>query len=301
MVTGSTRGVCQRIGRPAFTLVELLVVMAILSLLLSLLMPALTRTKAMARRTQCQANLRQIHAAATSYHSANNGALVAIHPPVKMPENGGDEAWVEPPPGWMQRHPQWPNTDKFCYNDMLRQYVGGGVETKLTSGGVRGDEPLWQCPSAFETRNNAWNHRQLDYGINHYGRGTGETGKYWDSMSGRVEGRSEGNHPRVVSNIGRTTGIWFSDAENDVSPEDIGGISRGKLAAEGGDHWPITVSFDVYAYIRHMMGYNAVQLDGTVVWYDGERIDPDLPAADRAELARRKAEKWFIYKPGSQG
>jgi len=287
--------------RAAFTLVELLVVISIIALLLSLLTPTLARVKAMGRRTQCQANLRQIHTAATSYQAMYRGALVSVHPPVKMPEDGGDEAWVEPPPGWQQRHPQWPNNDKFCVNDMLRQFVGGGT-LEMAGTSKRGNEALWYCPSAFETNNSAWNHRRLDYGLNHYGRGTGETGKYWDSMSGKIEGRSnEGNFPRHASNIGRTTVIWFADAENDTSPEDIGGVSRGKLAAEGGDHWPLQVSFNLYAYIRHLMGYNAVQFDGTAVWYDGERIDPDKPESERAEEARLRVEKWFIYKPRVQG
>ena len=48
-------------GRTAFTLVELLVVMAIISLLASMMMPSLTRAREMARRTKCQSNMLQIY------------------------------------------------------------------------------------------------------------------------------------------------------------------------------------------------------------------------------------------------
>ncbi|MEZ6049297.1 MAG: DUF1559 domain-containing protein [Planctomycetaceae bacterium] len=58
----------QRNHHPAFSLVELVVVIAVISLLLSLLVPAVQSVRETSRRTACINNLRQMGIAFHSYH-----------------------------------------------------------------------------------------------------------------------------------------------------------------------------------------------------------------------------------------
>lgn len=63
-------------GRAAgFTLVELLVVIGIIALLISILLPSLSRAREMSHRTVCQSNLRTLAQAMTMYANQNGGRL----------------------------------------------------------------------------------------------------------------------------------------------------------------------------------------------------------------------------------
>ena len=72
-------------NRHAFTLIELLMVMILVTLLIGLLLPALARTREEEAKTQCRANLRQLGIAIAGY-AADNGGWT--------PEIGGNIAAV---------------------------------------------------------------------------------------------------------------------------------------------------------------------------------------------------------------
>src|SRR5213594_1247344 len=98
--------------RAAFTLVELLVVVALITVLIAILLPTLGKVRGHAARIACLSNLRQLGIALLSYANENRG----VFPGAASVLQGQDEDWVH----WQ------PNRD--AKNSTLWAHLGGNLE-----------------------------------------------------------------------------------------------------------------------------------------------------------------------------
>src|SRR6476660_7447234 len=82
--TAGTRHL-RRSSTGGFTLVELLVVIGIIGLLISILMPALTKVRKQAQTAACASNLRQIGIALKMYSAEWKDVLIPLEGPLNPP------------------------------------------------------------------------------------------------------------------------------------------------------------------------------------------------------------------------
>ncbi len=142
--------------RRAFTLVELLVVIAVIGVLIGLTMPALFATRSASRRLQCTNNLRQIGIALQAYHERSNR-----FPP------GGIE-W-RPPSDRAGKHRQ------LAWSALLLPFVEAqaiydqidftqAFDSPVNAPAAANILPVFVCPSSMRGRNLVDGRGPCDYG-----------------------------------------------------------------------------------------------------------------------------------------
>jgi len=130
----------RRSNQGGLTLIELLVVIAVIAILMALLFPVLSRSKARAQRIQCVGNLHQLGMGLQTFLANNHGYI-------SMFAKGGDDY----PGTWVGQ------LEKF----------GLGISTPPTNAL---DEGIWRCPSV---QFGDWTTRMTDgVGPNYYAYNT---------------------------------------------------------------------------------------------------------------------------------
>jgi prepilin-type N-terminal cleavage/methylation domain-containing protein/prepilin-type processing-associated H-X9-DG protein len=166
-------------ARRGFTLVELLVVVAIIGVLVSLLLPAVQAARESARLSQCKNNLRQIGLALTAYESRRG----------EFPIGCLDCGYAKKPPGQpavFHRFHSWnaqllPELEQAALWHVMDLGVPSNKDPNRTAGATEVD--VFLCPSTLEedrlSRNGLWKGQAFTdysgvYGVEGMGRDADE-------------------------------------------------------------------------------------------------------------------------------
>jgi prepilin-type N-terminal cleavage/methylation domain-containing protein/prepilin-type processing-associated H-X9-DG protein len=196
------------VASSAFTLIELLVVIVIIAILASLLLPALQRAKAKAKRTGCQNNLRQMTVAWRMYTDDHNDRL-----PLNLGlPNGPFGDWWTPPGSWVVGNARWDTTTTnlecgtlFPYLRSVPVYHCSADQSRVNnqpqllrtrsyalSGALNGNDPN-SNPAVLAIFRKKYSQ------INR--PGPAQVWAFWDASEGRIDGGAAWMWPIGQSNL----------------------------------------------------------------------------------------------------
>jgi prepilin-type N-terminal cleavage/methylation domain-containing protein/prepilin-type processing-associated H-X9-DG protein len=145
----------ERVRRGAFTLLELLVVMAIIGAVVSLCLPAIQKVREMAHRAKCAANLRQVGMANHLYHDFY-GMLPVGTNTLSPRDNHGDLhffwSWLARVLPFCEQDNLFREAEGYMNDVSWRPYGNWEVIPPVPGNPAQAQPlPLFQCPSDMRT------------------------------------------------------------------------------------------------------------------------------------------------------
>ncbi|MDY3552714.1 DUF1559 domain-containing protein [Gemmata sp. JC717] len=129
--------------RPGFSLVELLVALAVIAVLIGLLLPAVQKARGAAARAKCQNNLKQIGSALHQYHDTERRFPTGL-----SGATGGSNrpylGWLARTLPWLEQGPLWEQVERaFATDPDPAKFYGHLPHAQLSATPVR----HFACPS----------------------------------------------------------------------------------------------------------------------------------------------------------
>src|SRR5262245_618227 len=241
-----------RFHQRGFTLVEILVVIAIAAILAGLLLPAMQMAREAARRMRCQNNLHQIGLALLGFES-QHGRL----PSGRDAERSRQHAWST------AILPQLEEAAIYERYDFTKAWKDPANQ-QVTAANVA----VYRCPSAI----GKWDGK-IDYGGNYGSALTGlapgfAAGRAWESGTfPPVHLAMPGQYRAAAVRLGEITdgtSQTFLVLEDADRPAAQGGLWASGHNCFAHDSGPINVNLSKEIFSRHPQGANALLADGSV-------------------------------------